>query len=367
MPSNSGAIVRPIPAPASTLAAFNAIRDAAPAFLLDSVVNVGGFGRHSFLGADPFLVFAAKGRRIRIHRPAGRDEELEGDPFEVLRRLLAEHQMPRPDEAAPFFGGAVGYFGYELRHHVERCTRIAADDFPVPDCYLGFYDRVIAVDHHRHEAFSCAVGDAAAQKAESLERVIRGARREPRPSDRPAIRGRLRSNFTKHEYLTAVRCAKDYIAAGDIYQANLSQRFSAALAADPFDVYLRLRRANPAPFAAYLDCGDLFVACSSPELFLRLDGQRVMTRPIKGTRPRAPTPARDAAMRRELLNSEKDRAELLMITDLERNDLGRVCEYGSVRVPQLLTVETYAAVHHLVATVVGVLRPDADPVDLLRA
>jgi para-aminobenzoate synthetase component 1 len=319
------------------------------------------------MGVEPFLVFRSKGRRIEVQRRGAEADELEGDPFEVLRALLRQHRAPRPAGAPPFFGGAVGYFGYDLRHHIEECSAIAVDDCPVPDCYLGFYDAVIGVDHHEGEAYVCTVGENAEERAERLEGTVAEAGAAPEPSEGAPIGGEPQSNFTRAEYVAAVERTKEYIAAGDIIQANLSQRFSAPLSTDPFDVYLRLRGANPAPFAAWLDCGDVCVASSSPELFLRVEGREVMTRPIKGTRPRGRTEAEDAALRRELVESEKDRAELLMITDLERNDLGRVCEYGSVRVPQLFTAETYATVHHLVATVTGSLREGVDCAELLRA
>ena len=363
----SAATIRRSRARVATVSVFNALRGRGPAFFLDSVIDVGGFGRYSFMGVEPFLVFRSKGRRIDVQRRGAGAEELEGDPFRVLQALLREYHTARPPGAPPFFGGAVGYFGYDLRHHIEECPALAADDCPVPDCYLGFYDAVIAVDHHEGTAYVCAVGDEGHERAVALERILADPGLEAEPGDGAPIRGRLRSDFTKLGYMAAVRRTKEYIAAGDIIQANLSQRFSAALASNPFDVYCRLRRANPAPFAAWLDCGDVCVASSSPELFLRVEGREVTTRPIKGTRPRGRTEAEDAALRQELVESEKDRAELLMITDLERNDLGRVCEYGSVRVPQLFTLETYATVHHLVATVVAALRSDVDGIDLLRA
>jgi para-aminobenzoate synthetase component 1 len=179
----------------------------------------------------------------------------------------------------------------------------------------------------------------------------------------------IRSNFTKDKYLTAIRRAKAYIAAGDIYQVNLSQRFSGPLPVPPFDLYTRLRARNPAPFAAFLDFGEMQILSSSPERFLQVEARtrQVRTRPIKGTRPRGNTPEQDADLGRELLLSEKDRAELVMIVDLERNDLGRVCETGSVHVPELMVLERDPTVHHLVSTVAGRLPPERNRMDLLRA
>jgi para-aminobenzoate synthetase component 1 len=179
--------------------------------------------------------------------------------------------------------------------------------------------------------------------------------------------GVLHRNFTKPEYLAALKAVKEYIAAGDIYQANLTQRFETNLQVSPWELYLRLREANPAPFAAYVDLGGAQMASSSPERFLKLTGREVETRPIKGTRPRGRTPEEDAALGQELLASIKDNAELLMIVDLERNDLGRACKIGSIRVPELAVLESYETVHHLVATVLGELDPETSVVDLLEA
>ena len=291
-------------APESTVAVLDALQGLGPTFCLDSVVDAEGFGRYSYLGAEPFLVFESKGRRIEIQRRGAGAEEMEGDPFEVLQELLCEHHVRRPAGAPPFFGGAVGYFGYDLRHHIEECTALAEDDWPAPDCRLGFYDAVIAVDHREGEACVCSVGDEAGERVAELEGALSLARAEPPLWDGAVIEGRPWSNFSRAEYVAAVRRTKEYIAAGDIIQANLSQRFSAPLTAGEFDVYLRLRRANPAPFAAWLDCGETAVASSSPEMFLRVEGRDVMTRPIKGTRPRGGTEAEDAALRAELLGSE---------------------------------------------------------------
>ena len=192
--------------------------------------------------------------------------------------------------------------------------------------------------------------------------------RTPEAGASPPTTGKLPvSNFTKERYFAAVERIRDYIAAGDVYQVNLTQRFDAPLTCHPYELYGRLRRRSPAPFASYLNLGSLQVVGSSPERFLRIRGRRVETRPIKGTRPRGKTGAEDAAYRNELLASEKDRAELLMIVDLERNDLGQVCEFGSVRVDELCRLESHPTVHHLVATVSGLLRPECDAIDCIEA
>ncbi len=302
---------------------------------LDSSMAGGTLGARSFWAAEPVAVLRSWGRRVQVERGSA-TERFEGDPFEALRELLAEHTRRRD-------GAAVGTLGYGLKRHIERLPDTVTDDTGLPECHLAFYERL-----HEIEPGPLA------------------------PAEPPAL-GRefpeLRSTFSRAEYEAAVRRALEYIRAGDIYQVNLSQRFEAACPEDPFDVYLRLRALSPAPFAAFLRLPDCAVLSSSPERFLRCTpgNRRIETRPIKGTRPRGVTPEEDEALRRELLASEKDRAENVMIVDLERNDLGRVAEIGSVRVTGLFEAETYATVHHLVSTVEARLAEGRDAVDLLRA
>ena len=306
-------------------------------FWLDSAMAGGKLGRRSFWGAEPTVVLRSWGRRVEVERVRGATERLEGDPFEVLRELLAERRQTPG-------GAAVGYWGYGLKRHLERLPDTAVDDLRLPECHIAFYDRVSSFDPGPLAPAPPALGPL------------------------PAFEG-LRSSFTREEYEAAVERALAYIRAGDVYQVNLSQRFLAECHADPFDVYLFLRAQSPAPFAAYLRGPDFAVLSSSPERFLRYQPQErsIETRPIKGTRPRGACPESDCALAQELLASEKDRAENLMIVDLERNDLGRVAQVGSVRVAGLWELETYATVHHLTSTVQARLRTDRDAVDLLRA
>lgn len=318
---------------------------------------------------------------------------VEGDPFAVLRDLLSEFRVMKQAKACatpPLLAGAIGYFGYDLGRFVERVPEETVDDVPVADCHLGFYGAVAAIDHITGRAWVTAIGApeddptaakrlAEARAEELAERLttvqpeleIRNSRSDP-ISVISNLESRISplqvsSNFTRGEYLRAVRHAKEYIAAGDIYQVNLSQRMSAPLASTPLSLYRRLTEQNPAPFAAFLETPDAAIICCSPERFLQIRSGEVETRPIKGTRPRGATPDEDAALAAELVASEKDRAENVMIVDLERNDLGRVCEFGSVHVPELFALESYATVHHLVSTVRGRLRPDASALDCLRA
>ncbi|HEY4684928.1 MAG TPA: aminodeoxychorismate synthase component I [Dehalococcoidia bacterium] len=305
-------------------------------FWLDSALVDARQGRRSFWGEEPSLVLRSWGRDVEVQRCRGGTLRFEGDPFEALRELLAERRGQT--------GAAVGYLGYELKRHIEALPQTAVDDLGLPECYLAFYDRIDAFDPR-----PLAPAPAAAAPT-------------------PSYAG-LRSSFSRADYESALERALAYIRAGDIYQVNLTQRFQAPCAGDPFDVYRLLRAQSPAPFAAYLSGPGFAVLSSSPELFLRYEpGTRLIeTRPIKGTRPRGADAASDAALARELLASEKERAENLMIVDLERNDLGKVAEIGSVTVPGLFEVETYASVHHLTSTVQARLRQDRDVVDLLRA
>jgi len=380
-------VIRQIPYPSSAVSAFSAIKDRPGAVLVEGATREPKLGRWSFLACEPFLIFRSKGRRIEIRRAAG-IEVREGDPFAVLRDLLSDVRIERPPEAPPLIAGAMGYFGYDLGRFVERIPEDTVDDLPVADCHLGFYGAVAAIDHVESRAFVCAIGAPEAdpraarrlaeRRADELTEIVGRAFPRPpdghrlaRPTERPEGVGtpalQIVSTFTHDEYIVALRRVKDYIAAGDIYEVNLSQRLSAPLATTPFDLYRRLANTNPAPFAAYFETPDGTVVSCSPERFLQVRGREVETRPMKGTRPRGANAEEDAGLAAELLASEKDRAENVMIVDLERNDLGRVCEFGSVHVPELFVLETYATVHQLVSTVRGRLRADATALDCLRA
>jgi para-aminobenzoate synthetase component 1 len=293
------------------------------------------------------------------------------DLFHGLAARLAERRLA-PHPLIPFTGGAIGCWGYDLRYRLERLPCHAPDDPQLPDAWIGIYPTLYVFDHYDQRGYlvhAPAPGESSGAGEGCLEKLreLLGTAEEgdPPAADPPAVP--VRSSFTRAEYLCAVERVKEYIAAGDIYQANLSQRFAAPLAMPPAALYQRLRAASPAPFAAYLDAGRFQVLSSSPERLLRVRGGIVETRPIKGTRPRGRTPEEDARLAAELGVSAKDRAELVMIVDLERNDLGRVCEFGSVRVRRLLELETHPTVHHLVATVEGRLRPGLTALEALRA
>ncbi|MEE8347080.1 MAG: aminodeoxychorismate synthase component I [Dehalococcoidia bacterium] len=314
-------------------------------FWLDTALTDGRRGQASFWGAEPFLILRSWGDAIELWTTGG-THRFSGNPFETLRQLLQEHGGAGSPVAIP--GAAVGYFAYELKRFVEKVPERAADDLGLPQCYLCFYRRIARFDP-RPIGWD---GPSVARRS-PLEPAA-----EPWPS-----------NFRPDAYESAVKRVREYIFAGDIYQVNLSQRFRLPLSGSPFDAYLRLRGSNPAPFAAYLNLPEVQVLSASPERFLRFEPatRRVQTRPIKGTRPRGRTAAEDEALANELLASEKDRAENVMIVDLERNDLGRVAKIGSVSVREIASLETFPTVFHLTSTVEATLREDRDLVDLLLA
>ncbi len=284
--------------------------------------------------------------------------------------VFAKEWRKRPviESDLPFSGGWIGYLGYELYSEIEAKVPPREPDL-IPKAVMAFYDRFYLYDHRLQKAYLCS---AATPPAGDSLRLLRNSvdSRAAGKASRPAkVRGRILSppDHPHREYLVSAKRILDLIADGDCYQVNLSQRFSEPFDGGAHDLYERLRAASPSPYAAYLNLGDAQILSSSPESFLAIDGRRVTTRPIKGTRPRGDTDVEDAALKEELATSEKDRAELLMITDLERNDLGRVCEPGSVHVTELGRVETYPQVHHLVSTIEGTLEERRDVTDLLRA
>jgi len=361
---------------------------------LDSAVRHPETGRYSFLAADPATLIRSHGALTQTRAAASEDwTRVPEDPLGAAARLLAPFTAAPVPGLPPFQGGAAGYIGYDWGAGLERIPRTRFLDCDVPDVLLGVYDWVIAWDHVARRAWIISTGLPAAgarrlTRAETRLRDVRALLADGRwagnrsPGTRPPRPARaapsyafssasgmpgLRSNFTRADYLAAVRRVIEYIRAGDIFQANLAQRFEAPLVGEPFDFYRRLRARNAAPFSAFLDFAEVAIASSSPERFLRVDDGRVEARPIKGTRPRGRTESEDAALASALAESPKDRAENVMIVDVLRNDLSRVCEPGTVRAPELFAVERYATVQHLVSTVVGRLAPHHGTGDLVRA
>ena len=340
--------------------------------LLESALTTPGLGRYSYLTSDPFLVLRSKSNRVEIDR-RGDIVRLEDNPFSILKELLACYQTTSIPGLPPFQGGAIGYLAYELGHQLEVLPQRAIDDLRLPEMIIGFYDWVIARDHSLNETWMISTGLPEYDEHKARTRLD-WVRTRLGSKDRPdrqmtAINApcNLVSNFSREDYLDAVKTVKQYIYQGDIYQANISQRFEVSIEWDAWDLYRRLRDVNPAPFAAYLQYDDMCVLSSSPEQFLHLEHDVVHTRPMKGTRPRGNSKEEDQRLAEELHTSEKDRAENIMIVDLLRNDLGKVCVPGSIEVPELFTIEKYPRVFQMVSKISGRLRPGMDAVDLLTA
>jgi para-aminobenzoate synthetase component 1 len=338
--------------------------------------------RYSFVTARPFATFRSVGSRCETFA-LGRQVIQFGNPWSLLDRMMERYQLlDEPDLPFPL-GGCFGYWGYDLKNFVEpKLPRRATNDLDLPDCCVGFYDSLVVFDHLLAKTWIVSTGleadgSRSEQRARAQMDFWRSCFNESGPTGSTDVhplrfprgdgRGEgsvssartvLTSNLTRSEFLSHVERALAYIRAGDIYQVNLSHRLQVQFPDSGWELFQRLSAISPAPYSAYLDLGDFQIASSSPELFLRLTGGHIRTRPIKGTRPRSSDPTRDAQLTYELQSSGKELAELVMITDLLRNDVGKVCEFGSVLVPELVRLERYAHVQHLVSTVEGRLRPD---------
>jgi len=357
------------------------------AMLLDSNAGRAAGGRWDIITLAPRVTLRTVGALTEV-RSGNRRSLSPDDPLDLLREALGR----RVDAGAaaelglPFVGGAVGWLGYDLGRRFERLGLRTSLTPGAPQLAMGIYDWALLVDHHSGTSWLVGRGDPADPRRQRLRRLAQwqpGRRAQQRtdqqrskgpsgdwgtvPSQGLRVTGPLLSDLDQARYARRFAAVQDYIRAGDCYQVNLARRWSAPVAGDPWSAYARLRQLSPAPFAAYLNTPGMQVLSASPERFLWLRDAQVETRPIKGTAARHPDPARDRALADALAASEKDRAENLMIVDLLRNDLGRCCETGSVRVPELFKVESYAGVHHLVSSVTGRLRADADAASLLRA
>lgn len=358
-----------------------------PSFLLESGKGVEAVARYSFLGSDPYLVLTGKGSGYEL-RSRERTILHEDNPFTALASLLRASRMPRPEDLPPFFGGAVGFLSYDVVRRFERLPSLADDDLPVPDFLFAFVDLLAAVDHKTnllHLVFSPPLERLLGEPREKLyqEGCDRLAELEARLSvpsrplgqDLPPGPFTATPDQTRASYMERVRQCQDYIRAGDIYQANLSHRFTIECGGLPGSshdrigsaLYQRLRKVNPSPFSGLFEWDDLCLVSSSPERLVRLNGRTVDTRPIAGTRPRGRSLSEDRRLAEELLTNQKERAEHLMLVDLERNDLGRVCRYGTVKVDEFMVIERYSHVSHIVSNVRGELYDGFDGFDLIRA
>jgi len=341
--------------------------------------------RYSFIAANPFLTFRSFGSRCEIisepapNAPCPTPQIQYGNPWHLLDALMARYELLDEIDSPFPLGGAFGYWGYDLKNFSEpKLPRRAVNDLELPDCHVGFYDSLVVFDHRLGKVCVVSTGlDADGSRSEMRAQaqlvfwlsIIEEKALPPRRRDTEGknVSDSLRlcasvakpvSNLSRTEFIAAVERAQNYIRAGDIYQVNLSHRLTAEADFTGWEFFERLSAVSPAPFSAFLDCDDFQIASSSPEQFLRMSGSHIVTRPIKGTRPRAADATRDAQLAYELQTNAKELAELVMITDLLRNDLGKVCEYGSVQVPELAKLEKFAQVQHLVSTVEGRLRND---------
>ncbi len=344
---------------------FRSLSEKRNCFFLDSCLNSRLLGRYSFLGCEPFEVVSLK----------------QEAPFTKLRQLLDRCRIPQRKLPFPFFGGAVGYLSYDLGFVLEK--KVDKGNKPesgLPDCFFGFYNTAIIIDNFCRRLYIAAVGlpeknehFAKAFCKDNIRRVEKlllncSQQKKTISPLKKYCRCELTPDFTKREYISAVKRAKEYIKDGDIYQVNLSQRFKAKSDVSGVEIYRRLRRISPTDFSAYFRAGDLEVISSSPERFLQLGQDKVViTRPMKGTRPRSGNKLLDKKLKETLLASAKDKAELTMIVDLERNDFGRVCDYGSIKVAKLRELEEYNTVYQTTATVEARLHKGKDRLDLLRA
>ncbi len=319
---------------------------------------------YSVMGWDPFLVLRARGRQVVVQQGAAA-RTWQADPFTVLEDLLGSLELPGDSPLLPLAAGGLGFLAYDLKNHLERLPNRARDDLGLPEMFLAFPRRLVVHDRRagqfRQVQISYEDARGRPQGGSSEELLFPAA-----PLGEYQV-GSLKSNFSREAYLQAITRIRDYICQGDVYQVNLAQRFSFALTGDPYALFRRLFHLNPAPFYAYLNCGDFQVLSTSMERFLYRRGDYLETRPIKGTRPRGSTAEEDAALRRELADSLKDDAELSMIVDLLRNDLGKVCAPRSVQVKEHKRLEAYQNVYHLVSIVTGKVRPESSQVDILRA
>jgi anthranilate synthase component 1 len=347
-------------------------------FLLESVEGGEKVARYSFLGFEPHTV--ARSRAGRVSITSGAVEEASNEPMlAALRRLSGRHIPVRSPDLPPFVCGAVGYMSYDAARWFEKIPNANPDDLQMDDATMMFFSRLLVFDHVRHQVHLIANvftgGETTGLEAEYRQAIQDiddiearlGDPIEPLPRPAPNDAAPLRSNMKKQEFEQAVVRAKEYITAGDIFQVVLSQRFEAALKANPFEVYRALRVVNPSPYMFYLKLGPSSIIGASPEMLVRATGRRLEYRPIAGTRPRGATETEDILLGEEMRADEKEVAEHVMLVDLGRNDLGRVSDYGSVEVTELMTVERYSHVMHLVSSIKSRLKPGKDRFDALAA
>src|SRR5215813_5163739 len=374
-------VAKTIPADLRTpVSAFlNIAADEPNAFLLESVEGGEKIGRYTFLGVRPYMILRAQGDQITLERK-GSKEKIEGSIFRVLDGLLREHRPARVAGMPPFTAGAVGFFTHDAVRQLEKLPVLATDDLNLPDCALMFLDRLLAFDHVRHEIYIIATADVRRQSprrayTQALRDIAAIEKQLSSPMPRKYLvppkpkRGKLKPaiSVSKRHFLGVVEKVKEYIMAGDVFQAVPSLRLEMEPGVPPLNIYRALRRVNPSPYMYFLRMNDMTVLGSSPEMLVRVTGRHLEYRPIAGTRKRGKDEAEDLKLEQELRADEKERAEHVMLVDLGRNDVGRVSEFGSVKVSDLMFVERYSHVMHLVSAVEGKLRKDLSAVDAFAA
>lgn len=346
---------------------FSLIHCREDAVFLDSSLK-NQLGRYSIIGLSPYLKLVKGEDHFTVNGQICKEMSFEDYVKDYLKRHREENDTP-----LPLVSGAIGYFSYDYGRKKEKVPSRHPKEIEIPDCILVFYDNFIIEDHQsrRLSLIANSHGQDASAGMEAMTSLLAKAADDKDYSDtlkiHPLVPPDVRANFSRHDYMEAVDRMIQYIIEGDIYIANMTQQLQIASSVKPFDFFSRLRKKNPSPFGGYFNYGDFQVVSASPERFLKMTRGQIQTRPIKGTRKRGSTAEEDAALKRELENSGKDKSELLMIVDLERNDLNRVCVPGSVKVDELFSVETYATVFHLIANVTGTLEPELTVMDLLEA
>ncbi|MEQ9618079.1 MAG: anthranilate synthase component I [Deltaproteobacteria bacterium] len=363
------------------VSAFRKIETGDYAFLLESVEGGEKWGRYSFLGTEPSIIFRSKGTDIEIIED-GKLTNRKGDPFDCMRELLSRYKPVTTDELPRFHGGAVGYFGYDIVRFVEDLPDENEDELKLWDSLFMITDSVLVFDNVNHKIkiiYNAYVShperaeEAYGYAVEKIENIITKLRtavspyRKENENSKKINTTELESNFTPEDFREAVKKTKEYIKAGDIIQAVISQRWKTGLDVDQFDLYRALRVLNPSPYMFYLKTDTETLVGSSPEVMVRVEDDEVVSRPIAGTRPRGGTETEDRKLEKELLADPKERAEHIMLVDLARNDLGRISITGSVEVDELMTIERYSHVIHIVSNVVSRLRPDKDAFDVIKA
>jgi anthranilate synthase component 1 len=361
------------------VSAFEKIAADGGSFLLESVEGGEQLARYSFLGSEPFLTFRSKGNLVTITEgESSRTQLLEPgtDALDLLKEVLSRYKLVETPGLPRFCGGAVGFMAYDMVRHFESLPDQTVDDINAEDCYFLFTDTILIFDHVKHRlkvlCNALVEGDPGAaydRAAEKIDELVRQLRTPVMPFSSPPSKQKLKieANMSQAQYEAAVERCKEYIAAGDAFQVVPSLRFSVQVDACPFELYRALRSVNPSPYMYYLEIGGKQVVGTSPEILVTVEDEVVTVRPIAGTRPRGDTPKEDARLAEDLLADEKERAEHIMLIDLGRNDVGRVSEYGSVKVTELMVIERYSHVMHIVSNVTGKLMKGKDVFDVTRA